>query len=54
LPQAEQSKDANDIEEIRQDMRYDKIYYRKIYSYMTFLLKVNYSNNIPIRNIALA
>jgi hypothetical protein len=53
LPYHEAAKDANHVEEIRQD-GHDKAYHRKIYSYLAFLLKVNFSNGLPIRNLALA
>ena len=42
------------MDEIKRDLVYEKIYHKKIYSYFSFLNKVNYSNNLPIRNFALS
>lgn len=39
--------------EIEEDYSTDKIYYKKIYSYLSFLSKVNFSNNLLIKNINL-
>lgn len=53
LPSTEPPKDPNQLAQITQDSR-DKAYHRKLHSYLSFLLKVAFSHNLPVRPPALS